>query len=54
MLFEQPKPADQFMFAIISKGRSANVPATRLFENTGTSPVWIVGKGEKTDYMDNG
>eukprot|EP01043_Picozoa_sp_COSAG02_P045647 COSAG02_NODE_4199_length_5633_cov_4.504518_3_plen_137_part_00 len=52
---EQPKSADQFMFTIISKGRSANVPAIeRLFENTGTCPVWIVGDGEKADYMGNG
>jgi hypothetical protein len=52
---EQPKPVDQFMFAIISKGRSANVPAIeKLFENTGTSPVWVVGEGEKADYVSNG
>ena len=52
---EQPKSADQFMFTIISKGRSANVPAIeKLFENTGICPVWIVGDGETADYMGNG
>ena len=52
---ERPKPAEEFMFTIISKGRSANVPTVeKLFENTGTSPVWVVGEGEKNDYMGNG
>ena len=26
----------------------------QLFQNTATSPVWIVGEGEKSDYMRNG
>ena len=45
------RPASEFLFTIVSKGRAANVKAMHtLFDGTSTVPCWIVGEGEKGAY----
>jgi hypothetical protein len=50
-----PRPIDEFMFFVISKGRPQNVEKIeQLFDGTGMHPTWIVGEGEASQYLSYG
>eukprot|EP01047_Picozoa_sp_COSAG01_P014332 COSAG01_NODE_695_length_14201_cov_10.521875_18_plen_283_part_00 len=49
------RSVDDFLFCVISKGRSDNVPMIEaLFSGTSVTPCWVVGAGEEQQYRSAG